>query len=221
MDSKQINDLVKVDSNKYSNSDSKFEYGTFSNMNGKSGIYSIFNKITNKEYIGSTSNIGSRITKHFSELKLNKHTNHAMQDDFNEHGIDSFVYRIVEECNDNLLEKEREYQISKGIENLYNEKISDYYISDSLKTIYSNTSKESHKTKEYREYMSIIKSNQVAQYDLNGVPIKVYSRIEDVIKDNPTFKAQTIRGCCNGNKKTAYGYIWRYIDDNGNVKYKI
>ena len=69
--------------------------------------------------------------------------------------------------------------------------------------------------------MSIIKSNQVAQYDLNGVPIKVYSRIEDVIKDNPTFKAQTIRGCCNGNKKTAYGYIWRYIDDNGNVKYKI
>lgn len=22
-------------------------------------------------------------------------------------------------------------------------------------------------------------------------------------------------------KKTAYGYIWRYIDDNGNVKYKI
>ena len=71
MDSKQINDLVKVDSNKYSNSDSKFEYGTFSNMNGKSGIYSIFNKITNKEYIGSTSNIGSRITKHFSELKLN------------------------------------------------------------------------------------------------------------------------------------------------------
>lgn len=70
-------------------------------MNGKSGIYSIFNKITNKEYIGSTSNIGSRITKHFSELKLNKHTNHAMQDDFNEHGIDSFVYRIVEECNDN------------------------------------------------------------------------------------------------------------------------
>ena len=82
MDSKQINDLVKVDSNKYSNSDSKFEYGTFSNMNGKSGIYSIFNKITNKEYIGSTSNIGSRITKHFSELKLNKHTNHAMQDLF-------------------------------------------------------------------------------------------------------------------------------------------
>lgn len=51
--------------------------------------------------------------------------------------------------------------------------------------------------------------------------IKVYSRIEDVIKDNPTFKAQTIRGCCNGNKKTAYSYIWRYIDDNGNVKYKI
>lgn len=56
--------------------------------------------------------------------------------------------------------------------------------------------------------MSIIKSNQVAQYDLNGVPIKVYSRIEDVIKDNPTFKAQTIRGCCNGNKKNS---LWLYL----------
>ena len=58
--------------------------------------------------------------------------------------------------------------------------------------------------------MSIIKSNQVAQYDLNGVPIKVYSRIEDVIKDNPTFKAQTIRGCCNGNKNSLWLYLALY-----------
>ena len=67
-----------------------------------------------------------------------------------------------------------------------------------------------------------IKCNEEAN---NSIMAKYFKgkldNLEDVIKDNPTFKAQTIRGCCNGNKKTAYGYIWRYIDDNGNVKYKI
>lgn len=26
-----------------------------------------------------------------------------------------------------------------------------------------------------------------------------------------------IRGCCNGSKNTAYGYIWRYIDNDNNI----
>lgn len=42
--------------------------------------------------------------------------------------------------------------------------------------------------------------------------------MNDVIKENPTFKGQPIRGVCNGSKKTAYGFIWRYVNSDGTIK---
>lgn len=31
------------------------------------------------------------------------------------------------------------------------------------------------------------------------------------------YKINPIRGCCNGSKNTAYGYVWRYIDNDNNI----
>lgn len=28
----------------------------------------------------------------------------------------------------------------------------------------------------------------------------------------------SIRGVCNGSKKTAYGFIWRYVNSDGTIK---
>lgn len=89
-------------------------------------------------------------------------------------------------------------------------------MSDELKQKYANASKDSHRTKEYREKMSILKSNSIAQYKLDGTLIKIYSRMNDVIAENPKFKPQPIRGVCNGSKKTAYGFIWKYVKENNN-----
>lgn len=31
------------------------------------------------------------------------------------------------------------------------------------------------------------------------------------------YTRSVILSCCNGSKPKAYGYKWRYIDDNGNI----
>lgn len=189
-------------------------YGKFAGYKF-AGIYFIKCCITNKYYIGSTKNITARVIKHFSELYLNKHTNKRMLEDYNKYGDDNFSFGIIEQTDIDLIDKEREYQIQYGIDNIYNEKVSGYYITDELKKVYSSTSKSSHKTKEYREKMSKIKSNKIGQYiiDLKGnlELIRTYENMNEVIEHNPTFKPQPIRGVCNGSKRSAYGYRWKYL----------
>lgn len=195
-----------------------FNYGSFSNLLNKQGIYKIINSKTGICYIGSSTDIGSRLQKHFSELRFNRHTNKRLQEDFNTYGIKIFKWSIVEETSENLIDKERQYQINIGIDNLYNDKISNYYMSEELRKRHGSGNKSTHKTDEYRKKMSLLKSHAIAQYDKNGNPIKIYDNMNDVIKENPTFKGQPIRGVCNGSKKTAYGFIWRYINSDGTVK---
>lgn len=72
----------------------------------KSGIYSIVNIINNKIYIGSTcSNVGfdSRWSMHKTALNQNKHSNKHLQSAWNKYGKDNFEFRMIEECNDDVL----------------------------------------------------------------------------------------------------------------------
>lgn len=195
-----------------------FDYSTFSSLTNVQGVYTIYNNETKKQYIGSSTDIGRRLQKHFSELRFNRHTNKKLQEDFNKYGIESFGWNVIVKTSTELIDIERECQISVGIDNLYNEKISNYYISEDLKKKYASSNKASHKTKEYREKMSLLKSHAIVQYDKDGNPIKVYDNINDILKENPKFKGQTIRGACNGSKYQAYGFFWRYLNKDGSVK---
>ena len=188
-----------------------FNYGHFNEFN-VCGVYGIKCKINNLEYIGSSNEISRRLQKHFSELRFNRHTNTKLQLDFNKYGIANFEYYIVEETS-NFSKREVEIQIEKGILNLYNEKITGHYMSEELKNSRSNSSKESHKTDEYRKKMSLLKSNKISQLTREGDYVAIYNNMTELLELNPTFKAQPIRGVCNGSKKTAYNYKWEYCKD--------
>lgn len=219
-----ITNLQKADSGKTTTNNSfkrqndNFDYGTFSNLINVQGIYSIRNTKNNKQYIGSSTNIGRRLQKHFSELRFNRHTNKKLQEDFNTYGVEVFEWKVLKKSYHYLIELERDYQIKVGIEGLYNEQISNYYISEELRKKRASVDKSSHKTPEYREKMSLLKSHAIVQYDIEGNPIKVYDNMKDLLKENPQFKGQTIRGACNGSKYRAYGYFWRYLNKNGKIK---
>lgn len=73
------------------------------------GIYCIQNLITNDLYIGSSTNIGNRKTKHESLLKNNKHDNHLLQSAVNQYGIENFKTGVLEYTTENLKEKEQYY----------------------------------------------------------------------------------------------------------------
>ncbi len=38
--------------------------------------------------------------------------------------------------------------------------------------------------------------------------IKVWNSVQDIIRENPTYKWQNIYSVCNGYKKKIYGYVW-------------
>ena len=48
---------------------------------------------------------------------------------------------------------------------------------------------------------------EVGQYTLKGVLIKKYPSASDT-----GYCRESIRDCCNGKQKTAYGYKWRYLN---------
>ena len=65
-----------------------------------SGIYKIINIVNNKYYVGSSINLGRRKSKHFSELRHNKHNNKYLQNAWNKYGEGSFIFVVVEELLD-------------------------------------------------------------------------------------------------------------------------
>jgi group I intron endonuclease len=64
------------------------------------GIYKIINIKNNKFYVGSAVNFSRRKTRHFSELRTNKHNNKHLQAAWNKYGEVSFIFAIVEVIND-------------------------------------------------------------------------------------------------------------------------
>ena len=64
-------------------------------MQLNSGIYKITNIVTQDCYVGSALNISKRKSKHFSDLKLNRHFSTFLQNSYNKYGIENFTFEIL------------------------------------------------------------------------------------------------------------------------------
>lgn len=60
------------------------------------GVYLIHNKVNNKNYVGSTTNLDRRIKNHKQHLEKGCHNNRKIQKDYDEYGPDSFEFKILE-----------------------------------------------------------------------------------------------------------------------------
>lgn len=67
------------------------------------GIYSIHNKLTNDRYIGSSTDIRSRVTAHLISVTGNNNSraNKNLLSDVRKYGVDKFEIEILETCEDN------------------------------------------------------------------------------------------------------------------------
>lgn len=63
-------------------------------------VYCIYNKKSNKFYIGSTVNLNRRKREHFRLLEKNKHHSIKLQNSYNKHGRDNFIFTILKVCVD-------------------------------------------------------------------------------------------------------------------------
>ena len=48
----------------------------------------------------------------------------------------------------------------------------------------------------------------IKQYTKEGVFIKEWNRVKDIIKENPNYKVHNIYAVCSGEKPSMYGYVW-------------
>lgn len=64
------------------------------------GVYKIVNTVNDYFYIGSAVNLKRRKTRHFSELRNQKHNNARLQAAWNKYGESSFTFEVVEYVED-------------------------------------------------------------------------------------------------------------------------
>lgn len=198
-------------------SNQNVSYGTYSFLVKKAGIYWIKNKITNLIYIGSSKDIGSRIIKHFSQLRKGNHPNHLMLADYNKYGQSSFDFGVFEFTDIDLFIKERDYQRKYSLETLYNLQIKDTHRSDAQRLSCKTSSKETHKTIAYKNKMKALKNNRIGKFEEStGNLLETFESSDEVCAKYNIAKS-TLLGCCNGSKKRALGFIWHYLDANNNI----
>nr|DAW45466.1 MAG TPA: intron associated endonuclease [Caudoviricetes sp.] len=80
-------------------------------MSKKIGIYCIENIVNSKKYFGQSVDLSSRISKHKTMLKYNRHNNEHLQDSYNTYKCDNFKFYIVEECSTDVLDERERYYI--------------------------------------------------------------------------------------------------------------
>ena len=73
------------------------------------GIYKITNLKNQKFYIGQSKNLNNREHNHFYQLERNEHHNEILQNSFNKHGKENFIFDVLEEIDSDYLSNREKY----------------------------------------------------------------------------------------------------------------
>ena len=148
----------------------------------KSGIYSIINIETGQRYIGSSSDIDGRISRHLYHLKNNNHPNNYLQNSWNKYGECNFIFHIIEFCQkDKCLEYEQIY--IDGLNPEFNISLSASapmkdrtHSKETIEKLSGRTpwNKNVKRTEEEKRYMSFRKKEE-----LNKKPPEFFQKISD------------------------------------------
>lgn len=82
------------------------------------GIYSIINLENGKTYIGSAKNLSRRFSEHRRELKRNAHSNGHLQNSWNTHGENSFLFKVLYFCEESQLLSYEQNFIDECVRNI-------------------------------------------------------------------------------------------------------
>lgn len=153
------------------------------------GVYKITNTITNKFYIGSTSeSFIKRWNHHINSLRRNTHKNKHLQNAFNKYGEQSFKFEIVETCSKELcLIREQVYLNTCNTDNSYNINPLATALCNTKKTIDKQIESRKRFYKECLEWYTKFKNDEILFED---IPDKFKVRIKSYIDTVPWNKGK-------------------------------
>ena len=211
-------------------------------------IYMISNDINNKKYIGKTSHtIEYRWNLHKRDYP---YFQYPLYNAIKKYGIEHFSIKQIEECPDEILSNREIYWIDfyDSYNNGYNATLGgegcpkyDYeqimelwhegyhikYIANLLGAhpdVIGRIIRDLGVTKEEIYHRGAGNNRKiVGQYTLDNELIKIYPSASEAARQVVNQNAQSnISLCCRGKIKTAYGYKWRYLDEEyDGQKYEI
>jgi group I intron endonuclease len=185
-----------------------------------SGIYTITNTVNGKIYVGKSKRLYHRKYQHFTELKKNKHSNSYLQAAVNKHGIDQFVFNVIEYCCEDDLGKREHFWITryKSDERDYGynlEKIDENGLScrseESINKMIRTIRNKPKQDKKIRSGKNNSKSKTVYQYALGGKYIGEFDscHIAAEFLGNPNLFT-VISKIARSEKGVSGGFQWRY-----------
>lgn len=62
-------------------------------------VYGIWNRITQRVYIGQSSNVNARFAQHLRSLRRGDHHSKFLQNSWNKYGEGAFEFRIIRQCD--------------------------------------------------------------------------------------------------------------------------
>lgn len=154
------------------------------------GIYKIENLINHKIYIGQSIEIEKRLQKH-KTIKDDLYIHRAIS----KYGVQNFSFEIIQECDRTLLDEKEQYWIL-----FYNSLIPNGY---NMVPGGSNGT-------------GLAKGKSVYQYSLEGQFLKEYSSVRQAANQN-NINPSNIVGCCNGLRKQAGIYQWKWKNSNKTI----
>jgi hypothetical protein len=159
-------------------------------------IYKIKNKIDSKTYIGQTTqDLETRWRNH----RKNTSNCRYLKSAFKKYGVENFEFKLVCITFDNQLDDmEIKYieQYKCLVPNGYNIRLG------------GNSGKHHEETKR-KIAATLLKNRKVIQFDIDGNRLKSFYCLREAA-EYVGCSPSTIGHCCNGDCKTAKGFVWKY-----------
>lgn len=205
-------------------------------------IYKITNQINGKVYIGQTKgSITERWKEHLKCYKNPNRNKRPLYKAFSKYGLDKFSIEVIEECPNTLLTEKEIYYINcydsygkKGYNATKGGEGNQTLLVDGQQVIktYQRLQNLNLVAKEFNlcrnTVKSILKQNNISiqnsynhrkrgvvQMNLEGIVLNSFDSIKEAtIMLNISINSTShISGCCRGERKSAFGFKWKYKHD--------